>query len=76
MEGVDTNQNRNDVDYGFWAVITGVLAFIAIWIYAIIQWGLLLGLMFGWLPALIGGFVLGLLWPLVVLVLLWLWFFK
>lgn len=76
MEGVDTNQNRNDVDYGFWAVITGILAFIAIWIYAIIQWGLLLGLMFGWLPALIGGFVLGLLWPLVVLLLMWLWFFK
>jgi len=44
------------------------LSFIAIWIYAILSWGLLLGLMFGWIPALIGGAILGLLWPLVLLV--------
>ncbi len=50
---------------GAW--ITGVIAFIVIWIYALASWGFLLGLMFGWIPALIGGLIIGLLWPLVVL---------
>jgi len=50
---------------GAW--ITGVIAFIVIWIYASASWGFLLGLMFGWVPALIGGSIIGLLWPLVVL---------
>jgi hypothetical protein len=50
---------------GTW--ITGVIAFIVIWIYALASWGFLLGLMFGWIPALIGGAIIGLLWPLVVL---------
>ncbi len=50
---------------GVW--IVGVLSFIAIWIYAFASWGLLLGLMFGWIPALIGGVILGYIWPLVVL---------
>jgi len=50
---------------GVW--IVGVLAFAAIWLYALFSWGLLLGLMIGWIPALIGGFILGWLWPLVVL---------
>jgi hypothetical protein len=50
---------------GVW--IVGVLSFAAIWIYALASWGLLLGLMFGWIPALIGGVILGYLWPLVVI---------
>jgi hypothetical protein len=37
---------------GVW--IVGVLSFPAIWLYALISWGLLLGLMAGWIPALIG----------------------
>ena len=51
--------------------ITGFLSFLAIWIFAFASWGFLLGLMFGWIPALIGGFILGFLWPLVLLVVLW-----
>lgn len=47
--------------------IVGFLSFIAIWLYALVSWGLLLGLMFGWIPALIGGVVLGFLWPLVII---------
>ena len=50
---------------GIW--IVGVISFILIWLYALITWGLLFGLMFGWIPALIGGIVLGFLWPLVVI---------
>lgn len=50
---------------GVW--IVGFLSFAGIWIYSLASWGLLLGLMFGWIPALIGGFILGWLWPLVVL---------
>lgn len=50
---------------GVW--IVGVISFIAIWIYALATWGFLIGLMLGWIPALIGGAILGFLWPLVVL---------
>ncbi len=50
---------------GVW--ITGVLSFVVIWIYALASWGLLIGLMVGWIPALIGGVILGFLWPLVLL---------
>ena len=50
---------------GVW--IIGTLSFVVIWIYALTSWGLLLGLTFGWIPAVIGGAILGFLWPLVVL---------
>lgn len=50
---------------GVW--IVGVLSFIAIWLYSLVSWGLLIGLMIGWIPALIGGVILGFLWPLVVI---------
>lgn len=50
--------------------IVGILAFVGIWIYAFVSWGLLFGLMFGWIPAIIGGFILGILWPVLFLVLL------
>ena len=56
-----------DDSYGVGAGIVGIIGAICIWIYAIVEWGLLLGLVFGWIPALIGGFIVGLLWPLVVL---------
>jgi hypothetical protein len=52
------------------AVITGIIAFIGIWIYAISQWGLLFGLLFGWLPAIIGGFIAGVLWPLIAIIII------
>jgi hypothetical protein len=55
--------------YSGWALLVGFLIFIGVWIYSITEWGLLIGLMIGWLPAIIAAFIGGLLWPLVVAVL-------
>lgn len=49
---------------GFW--IFGIISFFAIWIGTLFSWGFL-GIVFGWLPGLIGGIVLGVLWPIIVL---------
>lgn len=54
-------------------VIAGLISGIAIWIYAFSEWGLLLGLAFGWIPALIGGIIIGILWPLAAAILIWLY---
>ena len=51
--------------YGVW--IVGILVFLGVWIYSLFTWGLLVGLLIGWLPALIAGVVCGLLWPIVLL---------
>jgi hypothetical protein len=56
---------NNEYTIGAW--IVGVISFVGIWIYALATWGLLFGLMFGWIPALIGGAIIGFLWPLAVL---------
>ncbi len=56
---------NNGYMVGVW--IVGVLSFIAIWLYSLASWGLLIGLMIGWIPALIGGMILGFLWPLVII---------
>ncbi len=50
------------------AWIIGVITFFAIWVYSFISWGFLIGLAIGWLPALIGGFIIGIIWPAVLLV--------
>lgn len=54
-------------DYLVGAWLVGGLSFIAIWLYEMVSWGLFLGFTFGWIPALIGGVILCLLWPLVLL---------
>jgi len=48
--------------------ITGLVVFICIFIYAMSEWGFLLGLAVGWLPALIGGFIAGVCWPIIWLI--------
>lgn len=53
---------------GGWGLLTGGIGFLIIWIYAMSEWGFLLGLMFGWIPAIIGGIILAFLWPLVAFV--------
>jgi len=50
------------------ALITGILAFLGCYVYAIAAYGLLLGGAVGWIPALIIGFVVGLLWPVIALI--------
>ena len=57
--------NGSNYMIGVW--ITGVISFIIIWLYALASWGFLIGLMAGWIPALIVGVILGFLWPLVLL---------
>lgn len=47
-------------------VLIGVVSFFGIWIYAFNEWGLLVGLAIGWLPAIIGAFIIGFTWPLIV----------
>lgn len=55
----------------FFGIPAGIVAFVALWAYAVSEWGLLIGLAFGWLPAFVGGFLVGtaatLLWPLICL---------
>lgn len=58
-----------DDSYGVGAFITGLIAFVWIWIYCSLTYGFL-GFALGWMPAMILGWVLGLLWPLVALLLI------
>ena len=60
--------NNNQLIYGTGAVLFGIFVFIIIWIYAVMQWGLLLGLALGWFPAIIGALIFGLLWPVIACV--------
>jgi len=50
------------------AYIVGGIAAFLIWIYSLFAWGFLGGLVIGWIPALIGGAIMGFLWPLTLLV--------
>ena len=69
MENTEQIRAENsEGNYWGWAFLTGILVFIGVWIYAISQWGFLLGIMFGWIPAIIAAFVAGLLWPLLALI--------
>lgn len=48
------------------AGIVGAITFITIWAFMIQDWGLGLGIIFGWIPAGIGGAIVGIAWPLVL----------
>lgn len=54
--------------YKLGGILVGIAAFIGTFIYALDEWGLLLGLMFGWIPAIIGALIIGFLWPLFALI--------
>ena len=65
---------------GCYKVITGivwVISFAGFWIYAISEYGFMLGVSLGWLPAAIAATVAAIVWPLFVLVaaLIALWVF-
>ena len=68
-----TKENEGVEWYIGIAILSGIVSFACIWLYALLEWGLLLGLLFGWLPALIGGFFIGLLWPVVVIIMFWIY---
>lgn len=38
---------------GFFAVITALVTFVSCWWYAVASWGFLIGVAFGWIPAII-----------------------
>jgi len=59
-----TTKKDNNGGYAGVALLVGAVTFLWIWAYSFSEWGLLIGLLIGWLPALIGAFVVGLLWPL------------
>lgn len=54
---------------GYWAGywVTWVLLFIGFWIYAISEYGFLLGVGLGWLPSIIAASILSFFWPLLAL---------
>lgn len=54
--------------YGCIACLFGVPTFLACWAYAIATYGWFLGGGLGWLPALCIAGLVGILWPLVLLV--------
>lgn len=58
--------------YSIPAVIVGGLSFLAIWLYAVLDRGIFIGLLFGWMPAAIGGLVLGAIWPITIIGMIWL----
>lgn len=57
-------KKEDNFSYSTWGLIIGFISFVIIWICAITAWGGLIGLALGWIPALIGGLILGFLWPI------------
>jgi hypothetical protein len=62
-----TKEEKSEGSYWVWAFLTGIIVFISVWIYAMSEWGFLLGIVFGWFPAIIAAFIAGILWPLIAL---------
>ncbi|MEX1205815.1 MAG: hypothetical protein WEB85_11245 [Dongiaceae bacterium] len=58
----------NEKGYKVGFVLFWVIAFIGFWIYAINEYGFLLGVGVGWFPAAIAATVVAALWPLIMLV--------
>lgn len=68
-------------NYGFFegydvgAKIVGFLVFFVVSAYSVFQWGFLLGLALGWVPAFIAAVLAAFVWPLIVLVIVIIVFF-
>ena len=58
---------ENDWIYPVGAYITGLITFVVTWIYCIATYGFLFGFGLGWLPSIILAYILGLLWPLILI---------
>lgn len=78
--GADIEEDNQGFSLRYWVagLVIGGLVFVGFWIYALFAWGVLLGLAFGWLPALIAGVIARWAWPLiaglVILACLWVGF--
>lgn len=56
-----------DNQYQTGAVITGGIAFVIAWVYAMLAYGFFLGLGLGWIPAMVIAQLAAILWPVVAL---------
>ena len=52
--------------YSLVGMLVGGVTFAVIWMLTFLEWGLLVGIMFGWIPALIAGVLAGLAWPVIL----------
>ena len=59
--------------YGLGALLVGGLTFFGSWAYAVSQYGFFLGGGLGWIPAVFIGIIVGAIWPIGALGMLWLW---
>lgn len=57
----------SDTIYPIGVIITGLITFVVTWIYCIATYGFLLGVGLGWLPAIIVAYIVGYLWPLILI---------
>lgn len=60
----------DDNIYGVGFAVTAAVVFVGAWIYCIAEYGFLLGVGLGWLPAAIVAVIAGALWPLLLLAVL------
>ena len=60
-------------DEAYWAVgnVFAVITFIISWVYCIFHYGFLLGVGLGWLPSLICAAFARVVWPLLLLAIIW-----
>lgn len=56
-----------DQAYRIGAVITGLITFLVAYVYCMAEYGLLLGVGFGWVPSIIVAVVAAFAWPLIAL---------
>lgn len=56
--------------YAIVSGLVGVVTFVGTWIYCVAEYGFLLGVGLGWLPAMITAVFAALLWPLLAIALL------
>lgn len=67
-ETPNSPQTDNDISTAI-AAIVSFLTFVGCWIYCIATYGFLLGVGLGWLPSMIVAAIAGVLWPLILIAL-------
>lgn len=69
---IESLADKKESDWYFGiGVLTGIVTFLGVWVYAITKWGFLIGITLGWIPAAISAVLAGFLWPLAGLVIGW-----